>query len=226
MTERGRCVVIGAGPGVGLAVARQFARGGFALTLIARGLDGQSAPVVALRAEGFAVDVAKADAGDPVALAAQLSAIEAEHGPVEVLVYNAAAATPALPTALPAGQLLADLAVSVGGAQAAARALAPAMIARARGTMLFTGGGFALYPNPALASLSIGKAAIRSLALCLDDELAPRGVRVGTVTIMGPVAPGTPFDPEHIAQAFWRLHADRAGALGPELQFTGGQAWP
>jgi hypothetical protein len=60
-----------------------------------------------------------------------------------------------------------------------------------------------------VASLSIGKAGIRSLAFTLNEELAPQGVFVGTVTICGYVKPGTFFDPDRIAESYWQLHERR-----------------
>ena len=93
--------------------------------------------------------------------------------------------------------------------------------AAGQGTILLTGGGFALRPLAALTSLGIGKAALRNLAFSLAEELGPRGIRVGTVTILGSVAPCTAFDPASIAEAYWALHQDCSGALGPEFQYKG-----
>jgi NAD(P)-dependent dehydrogenase (short-subunit alcohol dehydrogenase family) len=83
------------------------------------------------------------------------------------------------------------------------------MRARGRGTLLFTGGGLALAPKQGLASASLGKAALRSLALSLGEELAPAGIHAATVTICGFVQPGTPFAPSLIAQVFWDLHLQK-----------------
>ena len=74
------------------------------------------------------------------------------------------------------------------------------------GTLLFTGGGLGLQPKPGLASGSLGKAALRSLALSLGTELAPEGIHAGTVTVCGFVQPGTALDAERVAEAFWTLH--------------------
>ena len=97
------------------------------------------------------------------------------------------------------------------------------MIAAGRGSILFTGGGLALDPTGwlAAASLAIGKAGLRSLAQTLHAELAPKGIHAGTVTVAGAIAPGTPFDPAHIADAFWSLHEDTPGAFRPEIVFKG-----
>jgi NAD(P)-dependent dehydrogenase (short-subunit alcohol dehydrogenase family) len=65
------------------------------------------------------------------------------------------------------------------------------------------------------------KAALRNLTFSLAEELAPLGIRVGTVTILGAVAPGTMFDPARIAEVFYALHADRDASLGVETAFSG-----
>ena len=57
------------------------------------------------------------------------------------------------------------------------------------------GGGFADHPIPALATVSLGKAALRSAATMLGADLAPDGIRVATLTIAGQIIAGTSFDP-------------------------------
>jgi NAD(P)-dependent dehydrogenase (short-subunit alcohol dehydrogenase family) len=92
-----------------------------------------------------------------------------------------------------------------------------------RGTILFTGGGLALDPSGWLpaASLAIGKAGLRSLALTLHAELAPIGIHAATVTIAGQIQPGTAFAPESIAEAFWALHVEPPGQFRNEIIYTG-----
>ena len=165
-----------------------------------------------------------ADAADPAALAAALG-----DGRVEVLLYNAYRATMAPgehqggPSSLDPEALVADFRVNVAGALAATQAMLPGMLARGRGTVLFTGGGLALDPTGWLpaASLAVGKAGLRSLARTLHAELAPRGVHAGTVTVAGGIEPGTVFDPDRIADAFWSLHRDPLGAFRAEIVFRG-----
>jgi NAD(P)-dependent dehydrogenase (short-subunit alcohol dehydrogenase family) len=208
-------VVIGVGPGVGLAVARRFAAGGHAVAVVGRHLDrqrrlldtagrsGTSGPRLALAA----------DAADPQQLAAALDEAAERLGPVEVLVYNAVHAAPSLPSVLDPALLAASLAVNVTGALVAAQAVLPGMRAAGRGTILFTGGGLALWPQPGAAALSVGKAGLRALARTMHDELAPAGIHVATITICGRVAPGTAFDPDDIAERYWRLACEP----GPDL---------
>jgi hypothetical protein len=94
------------------------------------------------------------------------------------------------------------------------------MRAAGTGTIIVTGGGFADYPIPALATVSLGKAALRSAATMLGADLAPDGSRVATLTIMGQIVAGTPFDPEKIAVRYWEVvHTDDPWQA--EFRFTG-----
>jgi NAD(P)-dependent dehydrogenase (short-subunit alcohol dehydrogenase family) len=208
-----RCIVIGFGPGLGAAIARRFAAEGFAVTGLAR------APARHAALAGPGVSLETADAGDPSSLATALA------GGAEVLVYNAYRASIAMPgpSVLAPADLAADLAVNVTGALAAVQAVLPGMRAAGRGSLLLTGGGLALNPTNWLpaASLAVGKAGLRSLAMTLHAELAPEGIHAATVTIDGPVAPGTPFDPDRIADSFWQLHRDPPGAFRAEVIFRG-----
>lgn len=78
---------------------------------------------------------------------------------------------------------------------------------RGKGTLLFTGGGAGLDASPVWASLSVGKAALRSLVFNLHAELAPVGIHAATVTVAGAVGGGSPnLEPQVIAEHFWHLH--------------------
>ena len=219
MAEQNKtAVIVGYGPGVGDAVACAFAAEGHDLALVARDASKLAAATDRLGHEGVAAAAFPADAGNEASLLAALEAAKARFGDPAVLVYNAAHWRPGPTLALSPDDLVTDFRTCVAGALAAARAFAPAMQARGRGSILFTGGGFGLHPSPAAPALSIGKASIRALAIMLAQELAPAGVRVGTVTIMGTVSPGTSLDPTRIAQAFVDLHRGAPDAATAEVQ--------
>ena len=93
------------------------------------------------------------------------------------------------------------------------------MKAAGRGTILFTGGGLALEPQPGASSLAIGKAGIRSLAFSLHKELALFHIHVATVTICGYVQEGTRFSPANISESFLELHQQIEGQWDRELVF-------
>ena len=94
------------------------------------------------------------------------------------------------------------------------------MKAGGSGTMIFTGGGFADHPIAALATVSLGKAALRSAATMLGADLGPDGIRVATLTIAGQIAAGTAFDPVHIAERYWKI-VQMGDPWQPEFRFTG-----
>ncbi|MEJ0045425.1 MAG: SDR family NAD(P)-dependent oxidoreductase [Rhodospirillales bacterium] len=206
----GTCVIIGMGPGVSLALAERFGSAGYAIGMVARQEAALLAAEARLGVEGITAKGAPADTADEAELRGAITALEDALGPIEVLIYNAAAMHPGLPSQTTAEQAIADFRVNVVGALIAAQAVAPTMIAAGRGSILLTGGGFALQPSAQFASLGIGKAAIRSLAFTLAEELAPAGIRVGTVTICGMVRRDTPYNPAAIADAFFTLHQQRA----------------
>jgi NAD(P)-dependent dehydrogenase (short-subunit alcohol dehydrogenase family) len=97
------------------------------------------------------------------------------------------------------------------------------MKARRAGVILFTGGGLALNPGYGVNVLSLvaGKAGLRGLGLALHEALKPDGIHVGMVTIAGMVAHGTAFDPDRIAERYWDLCREPAGAWTPDIVFTG-----
>jgi NAD(P)-dependent dehydrogenase (short-subunit alcohol dehydrogenase family) len=113
--------------------------------------------------------------------------------------------------------------VDVLGGVVAAQVAAPVMRGAGSGTILFTGGGFADYPVPALASLSLGKAALRSAATLIADEVASDDVHAASITIIGQVAPGTAFDPNNIAELFWTAHISGKDTWQTEYRFEGAE---
>ncbi|WP_334077861.1 SDR family NAD(P)-dependent oxidoreductase [Paenibacillus sanfengchensis] len=202
-------VVVGAGPGVGNHVAKKFGVNHFRVVLVSRNQEALNQYVQELSSEGIEAYAIVADAANPLSLTEAFDQIKGNYGTTDVLVYNAAVLRGGKPTSLTAESLVSHYQVDVAGALHCALQVIPEQVKQKSGTILFTGGGFALYPMADYASVSIGKAALRNLAFTLADELKPQGVFVGTVTIAGAVAPGTHFSPERIAEKYWELHVNR-----------------
>lgn len=191
-------IVVGVGPGIGTAVARRFAREGFAVALIARRAGTLDAAVAAL-GEGVTTWTRSADATDEPALRSALDAAVDALGPPDVVVYNAALIRQDAPGELDQATMLATYAVNVVGAITTASQVLPVM---AGGTYVITSG--MPDPDPGLTSLSLGKAGVRALVALLDVRFPD--ALVASVTVGGPVAPGTAWDPDDIAEHYWRLH--------------------
>ncbi|MEL6759349.1 MAG: SDR family NAD(P)-dependent oxidoreductase [Myxococcota bacterium] len=208
-------IIVGVGPGNGRAIAERFGREGYGLGLIARSQEKLRRHAKELTAAGFETAYHAADSRDLVALCRAITGLESELGVIDVLAFNAYGATPERPSSLAPEQLIDDLVVNAAAPLAAAQAVLPGMRKRKTGAIVFTGGGLALYPSMQAPSLSIGKAAIRSLAFVLNEELKPAGVRAGTVTVAGLVGPDIPAST--VADAFWSLAQDRTGEMPAEI---------
>jgi short-subunit dehydrogenase len=218
--DRGRLLLVGAGPGLGLAVARRFAVGGYRVTLLARGADGLGDLVHRLEDTGGEIDTIEADASDSDDLRTRMTELYGSDGAPGVIVYNAVMGGPDRLMSVTVAHLQAAYAVDVIGAIVIAQVAAPAMKAAGFGTIVVTGGGFADHPVPALATVSLGKAALRSAATMLGADLGPDGIRVATLTIAGQIVAGTAFDPEHIAERYWEV-VQTDGPWPAEFRFTG-----
>jgi short-subunit dehydrogenase len=213
-------LLVGAGPGLGEAVARRFAQGGYRVTLLARSADGLTRLAGDLADTGADIDTTEADASDPDDLAARLSALYRKSGAPGLIVYNAVMGAPDHLLSSSVAHLQTAYAVDVIGAIVVAQVAAPAMRASGFGTILVTGGGFADHPIPGLATVSLGKAALRSAATMLGADLQPDGIRVATLTIAGQILADTAFAPERIAERYWDVvHSDEPWQ--PEYRFTG-----
>jgi short-subunit dehydrogenase len=213
-------LLVGAGPGLGMAVARRFAEGGYRVTLVARSTDALGELAGTLADTGTQTDTISADASDPDALGARIGALYRGHGAPGLIIYNAVMGVPDQLLSSSVAHLQTAYAVDVIGAIVVAQVAAPAMRAAGSGTLVVTGGGFADHPIPALATVSLGKAALRSAATMLGADLAADGIRVATLTIAGQIVAGTAFDPTRIAERYWEVvHSDDPWQA--EFRFTG-----
>ena len=218
--DRGRLLLVGAGPGLGLAVARRFAVGGYRVTLLARSTDRLDDLVHSLDETGAEIDTIEADASDSDDLRARVTELYGRDGAPGVVIYNAVMGVPDHVMTSTAAHLQTAYAVDVIGAIVVAQVAAPAMKAAGFGTIVVTGGGFADHPIPALGTVSLGKAALRSAATMLGADLGPDGIRVATLTIAGQIVVGTAFDPERIAERYWEV-VQTDGPWQAEFRFTG-----
>jgi short-subunit dehydrogenase len=210
---------IGSGPGMGSATAERFAKEGFQIILSARNATKTQELADELKAKGYTVAVRTVDASDPSSVASLISNVENEFGPIDVLHYNAASMRKATILEQPRDTFTTDLAVNIGGALVAAQAVVPKMSERGSGSILLTGGGYSLKPNPDYLSLSIGKAGIRALTYGLFESLKDKGIHVATVTVEALVSPGSK-DAEAVAEHFWQLHNQPKGSWTPEVKYA------
>jgi short-subunit dehydrogenase len=205
-------VIVGAGPNLGLAIARRFGREGFAVGLVSRTQAKLDDLVSQLEGEGVTAAAAAADIRDSDALTAAIRSLADRLGPVEVLEYSPLPARefmkPILETTV--DDVRGPLEFSVLGAVAATQAVVGPMREAGSGTILFTTGGAAINPYPLRAGVGISFAGEVAYARMLHDELADSGIHVAHTAIGGRIAPGMDHEPADVADLLWTHHVDRA----------------
>jgi NAD(P)-dependent dehydrogenase (short-subunit alcohol dehydrogenase family) len=212
-------VIAGAGPGLGLALAQRFQRGGYKVALMAR----SDARLRALAAStgGGALAVA-CDLTDAAAVGAAFERVDRELGSPRCVVFNAGAFRPGgileiSPQDFEDCWRIGCLAGFLVGREAARR-----MVDRG-GSILFSGATASLRGGARFANLASPKFALRALAQSMARELAPRGVHVAHVVIDGQIraqaggAPDAQLEPAAIAEAYFQLHAQPRSAWTLEL---------
>jgi NADP-dependent 3-hydroxy acid dehydrogenase YdfG len=204
-------VIVGAGPNLGLAVARRFGREGLAVGLISRTESRLVELVAQLRLDGITAAGAAADIRDSEALARSIQGLAGQLGPVEVLEYSPLPAPEFMKSVLETtvDDVRGPLEFSVLGAVAATQAVIGPMREAGRGTILFTTGGAAVNPYPARAGVGISFAGEVAYARMLHDALRDEGVHVAHIAIAGRIAPGADNEPDDIAEVLWTHHVDR-----------------
>ena len=226
-------LVIGAGDATGGAIARRFAREGYIACVTRRSADKLQPLIDSIRAEGGQAYGYGSDARKEEDVAALFAQIEAEHGPVEVMVFNIGANVPSSILEETARKYFKvwEMACFSGflNGQAAARR----MVARGRGTILFTGATAALRGSANFAAFAGAKHALRALAQSMARELGPLNIHVAHVVVDGAI--DTAFirdtfperyalkdqdgilNPDHIADSYWYLHSQPRDAWTFEL---------
>lgn len=212
-------VVVAAGPGLGRAVARRFAREGATIGLIARSADRLEALAEDLRGEGATVGVAASDVADPVALRRAFATLRELIGDPSVLVFNASEYVEGRPAEVSYEAFMHGVYVGVGAALVSVQEVVPAMRSAGRGTVLLTGSVAAEKPSISAATVGVAKAALRNLGLSLHRELAPDGVQALTVTIRGVLQGPKALDVDEIASYYWSLHTRPPESWTPEVPF-------
>jgi len=203
-------VIIGAGPNLGLAVARRFGREGMPVGLVSRNQSKLDDLASQLEVDGITAAGAAADIRDAEALDGAITTLADRLGPVEVLEYSPLPAKEFMKPILETGvdDVRGPLEFSVLGAVAAAQAVIGPMREAGKGTILYTTGGAAVNPYPLRAGVGISFAAEVAYARMLHEELADKGVHVAHTAVGGQIAEGGDHEPDEVAELLWRRHTE------------------
>lgn len=184
--DDGVVVVTGASSGIGEEIAREFARRGYRLVLVARRADRLTTLAEELggKAHVLAVDLSNRD--ERAALHDQVAALGVIP---DVLVNNAGLATvgPVAESTPEAELNLVE--VDVAAVVDLCSRFVPGMVKRGRGAVLNVGSVGAFGPVPGQASYGAAKAFVLSYTQAMGEELKGTGVTAATLC-PGPVKTG------------------------------------
>ncbi|QWF78244.1 SDR family NAD(P)-dependent oxidoreductase [Amycolatopsis sp. CA-230715] len=214
--------ILGAGPGLGLSMARRFAREGFAVALVSRTTERHADYLASL--DGAEAQSYAADLTSPEQLRAVLDRITADLGDLDTVYFGPAAVVdaPISPITELDPVAVRDLVGDVLTAPITlVSAVLPGMRARGRGTLLFAGGLSGKHPLPQLGTLVPASAALRMYVLTLAAALEEEGLYAATLTIGGLIERGDihrkfsaeqefpTLNPDDIADTAWRMYVER-----------------
>ncbi|OZE21095.1 dehydrogenase [Rhodococcus sp. 05-2254-6] len=206
--------IVGAGAGLGAAVARKFGAQGFSVGLISRNQARVDALADQLAADGISAKGFVADVRDPASIASALEQVTETLGPIEVLQYSPLPQKdfmrPVLETT-PA-DMVGPVEFSIYGPIAAVHQVLPGMrfLGENKGTILFVNGGSAVKPGRTVTGTSIAFAGQAAYAQLLNEELAGEGIQVSQLIIGGAIDGKDPKkSPEALAEQLWGLHTGR-----------------
>lgn len=215
-------LIIGAGDALGSAVARRFAREGYNVCVTRRSPEKLQPLVDQIRSSNGLVRAFGSDARKEDQVAELFSTIEAEEGPIEVVVFNVGPNVqfPIRETESKKYFKVWELAAYAGFL--VGREAAKVMVPRGRGTILFSGATASIRGASGFAAFSGGKQSLRALAQAMAKELGPQSIHVAHIVIDGSI--DTEFiksmfperyalksvdgilNPDHIAENYWHLH--------------------
>jgi NAD(P)-dependent dehydrogenase (short-subunit alcohol dehydrogenase family) len=224
MTETKAALIVGAGSGLGAALARRFSGAGLSVAVAARHQPDLAAVAEAM---GPSVRPYRCDATREAEVDALFRAVEQDLGKLAVVVHNVGVFS----RKSILESTVEDVETSWRGACLSGfltgRAAARVMVPRGEGVVLFTGAtgslrGSALFQNSAMA-----KSAVRTLSQSMARELGPKGVHVAHVVIDGGIDRGgngsasadsdPKLQPDDIAEAYFQLFAQKRSAWTQEL---------
>ena len=151
-------LVIGAGDATGGAIARRFAREGYVACLSRRNADRLQPLVDGIRADGGKAFGYGSDARKEDEVAALVESVESEHGPIEVFVFNIGANVPASILEETARKYFKIWELACFSGLLTSQAVAKRMVARGRGTIIFTGATASLRGRAQFAAFAASEA--------------------------------------------------------------------
>jgi NAD(P)-dependent dehydrogenase (short-subunit alcohol dehydrogenase family) len=172
-------LVTGGGTGLGKAIASEFARLGASIAIASRKPEHLEAGQEAIEAIGARCTVVECDIRDPDSIVAAFDHIEAELGPVDVLINNAAANFPVPAEDMSPNAWRTVVDITLNGTYFCARELARRHLALGTpASIVNVGASYAWTGGPGFAHSAAAKAGVKNMVESLAVEWGPYGIQV------------------------------------------------
>lgn len=178
-------VIVGAGPGLGMSIAKKFGKNGFRVALIARNEEKLNQLVIELEQLGIEAASFQADILNKAQISLAFATIKEKYGFIDVVEYSP---TPSIDTVTNALDVTEENALyqfqfNVLGAISSIREVLPDMLDKQSGALLFTTGGAAINPVPMMGNVGIAVSGLRNYIFNLNSELKDKGIYAGHISI-------------------------------------------
>lgn len=214
-------IIVGAGPGLGMAMAHRFGRDGYRIGLVAKDDDVLDKMRHELQSSGVTVAIAQADVTDAQALRGAIGVCSSKNGDPDIVFSNTSFFVEATPTKVSLELFELTFKIACVSTLITLQTIAPLMTARGHGTLLVPGTALAIKPWPPGAALGAAKAAARNLTMAAHEEVKSAGMHVCMITIDGMIKEDTAFSPRKIAEKFWEVSQAKRSEWVPEVVFAG-----
>lgn len=214
--------IVGAGPGVGFAVAEKFGKEGHKVALLARNMEKLNALKDDLLSKGIEAATFQADILDREQLTRSLEEVIRHYGAIDVLEFSPTPNWDSMRTArnIDVANEQHHLDYQVLAAITAVQAVLPQMLERKEGSILFTTASSAQNPVNRTASFGVAAGALLNYARLLNMDLKEDNIYAGIVSIgalvvsegkhKGDFPEGMPtITAAEVAEAHWKLHKQR-----------------
>lgn len=203
--------IVGAGPGLGLSLAKKFGENGFRVAVISRNAEKLALIVSGLEQLHIGAQAFAADVTDLSSLQRALRAAKETFGPIDVLEFSPYAGWATFTSVLETTpqSTLEQINSYLLPAILSVNEVLPDMMNSRSEAILFTTGISAMYPLPFVGNGGIVMSGIRNYAANLHNELKDKGIYVGHLSIGTAIEAGTTGDPDVIAETWYRQYESK-----------------
>ena len=180
-------IISGVGPGTGAALARAFAKEGYAVGLVSRHAESSEPVAKEIVDSGGKALAVPTDVTSRQSVISAVEQIRKTLGPVTALAHNASGYGRGTILELDPEQVRQSFEANVMGALHVAQAVIPDMLKAGHGFISLTGATAALRGRAGYAPLAIGKSGLRMLGQSLAREFHPKGIHVVHVIVDGQI---------------------------------------